>query len=191
VHLEAWYAQSHPDEDFAETFAVWLTPGSDWRRRYLGWPALRKLEYVADLAEEIGHKRPPVRSRARPDELATQRKTLREHYQQKRSHYGVDQDDYYERELRRLFSDEPEYASNPAAAPFLSRIRRQVRQRVRRWTHEYLYTIDQVLSDMIARCRELGLRLTIPERETELEFSILLTSQTMNYLHSGRHRLPL
>jgi len=191
VHLEAWYAQSHPDEDFAETFAVWLTPGSEWRKRYLGWPALRKLEYVDDLAREIGGQKPPVRTRARPDALSTLSKTLREHYQQKRVHYGVDQDDFYERELRRLFSDEPEYAKNPAAGAFLSRLRRQVRQRVRRWTHEYLYTIDQVLSDMIARCRELNLRLTIPERETELEFTTLLTSQTMNYLHSGRHRLPL
>ena len=26
MHLDPWYAQSHPDEDFAETFAVWLTP---------------------------------------------------------------------------------------------------------------------------------------------------------------------
>ena len=26
IHLDAWYAQSHPDEDFAETFAVWLHP---------------------------------------------------------------------------------------------------------------------------------------------------------------------
>src|SRR6266446_2448779 len=44
-HLRLWYAQSHPDEDFAETFAVWLTPRSNWRKRYEGWPALKKLEY--------------------------------------------------------------------------------------------------------------------------------------------------
>src|SRR5262245_28134864 len=42
-HLEAWYAQSHPDEDFAETFAVWLTPDAEWPKRYAGWPALKKL----------------------------------------------------------------------------------------------------------------------------------------------------
>ena len=42
VHLDDWYAQSHPDEDFAETFAVWLTPGLDWRKRYAGWKALAK-----------------------------------------------------------------------------------------------------------------------------------------------------
>ncbi len=49
LHLDAWYAQSHPDEDFAETFAVWLTPNSEWRQRYAGWPALRKLEYMDQL----------------------------------------------------------------------------------------------------------------------------------------------
>src|SRR4051794_14876016 len=48
-HLPLWYAQSHPDEDFAETFAVWLTPRSNWRSRYATWPALEKLKYVDQL----------------------------------------------------------------------------------------------------------------------------------------------
>ena len=59
-HLRLWYAQSHPDEDFAETFAVWLRPRSNWRTRYAGWPALKKLEYVDELMGEIAGKRPPV-----------------------------------------------------------------------------------------------------------------------------------
>jgi hypothetical protein len=45
LHLDSWYAQSHPDEDFAETFAVWLTPNSEWRQRYAGWRALGKLAF--------------------------------------------------------------------------------------------------------------------------------------------------
>ena len=45
-HILGWYAQKHPDEDFAETFAVWLTPGSIGDAEYAGWPALAKLEYV-------------------------------------------------------------------------------------------------------------------------------------------------
>ncbi len=59
MHLEDWYAQSHPDEDFAETFAVWLTPGLDWRKRYVGWRALQKLEYVDELMRSLAG-RPPV-----------------------------------------------------------------------------------------------------------------------------------
>ena len=53
LHLDAWYAQSHPDEDFAETFAVWLTPSSEWRGRYAGWPALKKLEYMDALMQSV------------------------------------------------------------------------------------------------------------------------------------------
>src|SRR3977135_2725874 len=49
LHLDSWYAQSHPDEDFAETFAVWLTPNSEWRQRYAGWPAAKKLHYMDRL----------------------------------------------------------------------------------------------------------------------------------------------
>src|SRR5246500_3585343 len=59
MHLEDWYAQSHPDEDFAETFAVWLTPGLDWRKDYASWPALRKLEYIDELMRSLASK-PPV-----------------------------------------------------------------------------------------------------------------------------------
>jgi hypothetical protein len=73
----------------------------------------------------------------------------------------------------------------------MSRFRKEARRRVGRWTGTYQYTIDQVIGDMIARSRELRLRVARPEEETRLEFIILLTVQTMNYLGSGRHRVAL
>ena len=63
LHLGHWYAQSHPTEDFAETFAVWLAPNSTWRTDYESWHALRKLRYVDELMEEIRGEPPPVRNR--------------------------------------------------------------------------------------------------------------------------------
>ena len=78
-----------------------------------------------------------------------------------------------------------------AAAGFLKRIRTEVRRKVANWTGEYQYTIDQVLEDMIARCRELHLRLSVPEDQAKMNFTVYLTGQTMNYLHSGRHRVAL
>src|SRR6267378_3905250 len=65
-HIAGWYAQKHPDEDFAETFAVWLTPRSAWKKRYAGWPALKKLEYVDRMARELVN-RDPLRRRGYPD----------------------------------------------------------------------------------------------------------------------------
>jgi hypothetical protein len=65
-HIAGWYAQKHPDEDFAETFAVWLAPSSHWRRRYAGWSALRKLEYVEDIVKQVGDL-PPLRPAGETD----------------------------------------------------------------------------------------------------------------------------
>ena len=63
-HLRLWYGQSHPDEDFAETFAVWMGPRANWRKRYEGWPALEKLEYVDALMAEIGMAKPELTGRS-------------------------------------------------------------------------------------------------------------------------------
>jgi hypothetical protein len=191
INLDSWYAQSHPDEDFAETFAVWLTPGSRWEERYADWPALRKLEYVEELMEEIRDRPPLVATRRTPFALSSLRRRLRVHYKRKRRHYRVDEGSFYDRDLRRLFSAAPEHAAGLPAARFLTRIRGEVRRRVRRWTGQRQYLIDQVLEDMVERCRELGLRLAASEEEARLEFTTLLTARIMSHLHLGRHRLPL
>jgi hypothetical protein len=191
LHLDAWYAQSHPDEDFAETFAVWLTPNSEWRQRYAGWPALKKLEYMDALMGSIRGRSARVVNTGEVDPLGRLRKTLRQHYRNKRRYYGVDHPNFYDRDLRRLFSESSEFASNITAAQFIARIRRPTRRLVSGWTGIYQYTIDQVLEEMIARCRELKLRLAVPDDQARQEFTVLLTVQVMNYLHSGGHRVFL
>ena len=190
-HLDHWYAQSHPDEDFAETFAVWLDPASLWASRYVGWPALRKLEYMNRLMRSLAGVRPLVRTHRQVEPLARLRMTLREHYRRKREHYGLDHPDFYETDLRNLFSDAPEYAKNMSAARFVGRIRKEVRSTVASWTDTYQYTIDQLLEKVVERCRQLNLRLTDSEEATKNDFMVFLTVQTMNYLHSGRHRVAL
>ena len=191
LHLDAWYAQSHPDEDFAETFAVWLTPNSEWANRYKGWKALQKLEYMDALMRSLAGQAPRVDNQAEIEPLRDAKKTLRQHYRNKRRHYGVDHPNFYDRDLRRIFSDAPDHASNITAAQFIGRIRRPVRRVVASWTGIYQYTIDQVLEDMVARCRELKLRVRSSEEQARHEFTVLLTVQVMNYLHSGGHRLFL
>src|ERR1035441_1198157 len=106
-HLGEWYAQSHPTEDFAETFAVWLAPRSGWQRRHASWPALRKLRFVQQFAGELGAHRPPVRCRARIEPLDVNQRTLAQHYRSRlareRSRRGLLAD----RLLKRVFSNEP------------------------------------------------------------------------------------
>ena len=59
-HLEGWYAQNHPDEDFAEAFAIIITPGFDWKSAYKGTKAYKKLAYVYELIKQYKDK--PVKA---------------------------------------------------------------------------------------------------------------------------------
>jgi len=152
---------------------------------------LAKLEYVDALMTELRGATPRVVDPTEVDPLPRIRRTLRHHYRLKRRHYGVDYPTFYDRDLRRLFSDAPEFATNMTAAQFITKNRKPVRRLVASWTGIYQYTVDRVLEDMIARCRDLKLRLAVPEDRARHEFTVLLTVQAMHYLHSGRHRVAL
>ena len=193
VHLDAWYAQAHPAEDFAETFAVWLTPRSRWRSRYRGWPALKKLEYVDQLMAELAgdDSPPPVRSRRFIEPISQDRHTLGDYYRRKQAMYADEFPDFVDDDLQQIFSAEPRYAHRPTAASFLRRIRPELREAVARWTGSHAYSIDQVLRDMIDRCRELKLRLALPEARARREATLMVTVQTMKYLHQGHRPLAM
>lgn len=190
-HLRLYYAQAHPDEDFAETFAVWLGPRATWQRRYEGWRALEKLEYVDQLMNEIGGQRPLHHSRTRIEPVSEISTTLREHYDNKRAHYSVDFPTTYDRELRKVFSDEPRHAARELASAFIQRHRTEIRRTVARWTGEYEFTLDQLLRDMIGRCRVLKLRVVGPQRQVLLDFAGMLAVRTVHFLYSRRVSIAL
>jgi putative zinc-binding metallo-peptidase len=191
LHLDAWYAQAHPAEDFAETFAVWLTPGSRWRQQYQGWPALEKLEYINRLMAQIAGMTPKNRQRSKVDPLSEIQLTLREHYQRKCQHYAFEWPAFYDRDLRRIFSQTPRHEARPSAAGFLRNVGRELCQVVAEGTGVHQYTINQLLQDMIERCRKLKLRVAIPESQAKRKATIMLTVQTMNVIHSGYYRIAV
>ncbi|HST51442.1 MAG TPA: putative zinc-binding metallopeptidase [Pyrinomonadaceae bacterium] len=192
LHLGAWYAQAHPAEDFAETFAVWLaTARGRWLRRYEGWGALAKLEYVDRLMQSVLGKSPGNRRRDEIEPLSRIRMTLREYYEQKRARYSFNWPATYDRDLRRIFSDERRFKSKPTAASFLRRAGRDIVQTVAAGTGVHQYTLSHLLSNMIDRCKLLRLRLTGAERQARQQALVMLTVQTMNVVHTGYHRIPL
>jgi hypothetical protein len=196
-HLRQYYAQAHPHEDFAETFAVWLAPRSQWRRRYAGWPALKKLEYLDELMRELRGSTPPVRTRRRVEPLSEIRQTLREHYAAKQAHQASDRPTISDRDLQRLFAAEPGRgtrakggAGEPAQA-FLKRHRAELRRMVAKFTGESQYTLEQVLGDVIERCRALELRATGSGRRLRVDFALLLTARTVHFHYSRRNWVAL
>lgn len=187
-HLRLWYAQSHPDEDFAETFAVWLTPRSDWRKRYAEWPALRKLDYVDELMAEIAAATPALKGRLQVDPVTRLKGTLGEHYEKKQALYAADPPAIYDRDLRRIFSDDPRHRQATSAAAFLRRNRAKISEIVAKWTPDYRPALDAVFDDMTARCRELALRAVGPQRQLMVDFALLLMARTIDSLYSPSRR---
>lgn len=174
-HLDGWYAQSHPVEDFAETFAVWLDPRSRWRSRYRAWPALKKLQYVDELMEDLADERPVVTTRTTEDRLATNRSTLREHYAAKQRRYQPHLPSPYDESLRRVFSDAEDHRHGEAASSFLDRWRRVLSQRVSVATGYDRYLVENVVNELVLRCRALNLRVLEPEHAVVDTAALLAT----------------
>jgi hypothetical protein len=187
-HLRLWYAQSHPDEDFAETFAVWMGPKHKWRKRYAGWAALKKLEYVDELMAEIGDAKPGLATRAFVDPISTLKFTLGEYYEQKQARYVTRPPTVHDRDLKRIFSDQARHRHAKKASTFLRENGPEIRRMVAKWTGQYQLTLDALLAEMIARCRALKLRAPGSERRMMVDFTVLLTAKTVQSLYSPSRR---
>jgi hypothetical protein len=164
-HLGAWYAQAHPTEDFAETFAVWLKPRSAWRREYLGWPAFAKLEFIDQLAREIGDAKPKVTDRSRIEDIAGETSTLREHYERKLERYRSPRRSGADELLLKVFTSAPRRRSAPKAASVLREMRNQLRRDIVRSGAYSDYLVHQVLRLMVLRSESLNLHLRGSRRE--------------------------
>src|SRR3984893_9964670 len=156
-HLGAWYAQPHPTEDFAETFAVWLKPNSPWRREYEGWPAYSKLQFIDELAQDIGRRKPQIADRSTIEDVTQETGTLREHYEQKLARYRLPRRSGADELLLKVFTTAPRTRATPKAASVLREMRAPLRQQIQRSGAFSEYLLHQVLRLMIERCENLGL----------------------------------
>jgi hypothetical protein len=190
-HLGAWYAQAHPTEDFAETFAVWLKPRSAWRREYLGWPAFAKLEFIDQLAREIGETRPKVTDRSRIEDIAGETSTLREHYERKLARYRLPRRSGADELLLKVFTTAPRRQSAPKAASVLREMRNQLRHDIVRSGAFSEYLVHQVLRLMISRSESLNLYLRGPRRELKAHLLWVIARLAESYEERQLPRVAL
>lgn len=164
-HLGEWYAQAHPTEDFAETFAVWLTPKSAWRKNYADWPALHKLKAVDELIASVRDARAPVRNRTRVEPLDQDTRTLAEHYRRKLAHNRLIRRGLADELLKRAFTREPTRRQSVKAATLLRAQARVLTAGVAR-THKIdPYSVGQVLRMLIERTERLELYVRGNQRD--------------------------
>ena len=180
------YAQKHPDEDFAETFAVWLTPRSGWRRRYENWPAMKKLLYVDRLMRRLRLKQPMRTSGPLVEPVAELTMSLAEHYGQRTERFRAHAQGFVDDKLRIVF---PELRSNTPSMPaqvFLRRRRHILTRRIACWSEMETDEIEMVLVKLEDRARALGLRAK-DEKETErlIDIASLVTAMVVQFNNTG------
>lgn len=184
-----FYAQAHPDEDFAETFAVWLTPRSNWRNSYKKWPSIRKLEYVNRIMFSLRNKKPHVAAGPLDSPYHSKTYTLIEYYGEDIDHFKDKALGIYDEDLRKIFAAGSN--GNKRAIPAKDLIRRNRRfliETISRWTGAREKVVNPVIGRFFQRCRELGLFLPPDDESYSLaSLAALGTTVVMNYLHTGRY----
>jgi hypothetical protein len=189
-HLAGWYAQKHPDEDFAETFAVWLTPRSAWRKRYRGWGAMAKLQYMNRIARELGNV-DPVRRRGRTDITVDEMEaTVAEFYQRTNDDIPL-ADLALDTDLRDIFDASKRRKTAKPAQEFLHAQRKVVVDKVAYWTGAQRPLIKKLIEVIEKRIDELGLFAdTARESEHLIQITVYVTALAMNYMARGKFVHP-
>ncbi len=191
-HIAGWYAQKHPDEDFAETFAVWLTPRSAWRKRYRGWGAMAKLRYVDRMARRFRDTE-PMRPQGRTDITVEEMETtVEDHYKQALEQQSQSVDLALDSDLQDIFpaSKRKTKGARPAV-DLLREGRKSLVDKVTYWTGVQRPLVKRLVESIETRVGELGLRATVTgEKEHLTEVATYTTALAMNYLARGKFVQP-
>jgi hypothetical protein len=184
-----YYAQAHPDEDFAETFAVWLTPRSNWRNNYKKWPSIKKLEYVDRLMTRLRSRKPRVIAGPLDSPFYLKTYTLIEYYGEALDQFKDKALGIYDQDLRRIFaSGSNGHRRTVPAKDFIRKNRRFLTQMISRWTGAREGVVAPVIWRFFLRSRDLRLCLSSDEEPNSLaSLAALGTTVVMNYLHTGRY----
>ena len=193
-HLPGWYAQKHPDEDWAETFAVWLTPSGDWRTNYASWPnALAKLEYC-DRAMQVLRQQDPLVTAAELDEDVSELgSSLEEYYSAAADLDGEPLPPGLDGALQAIFEDfgDPAHASTASrrpAAALLLELERELAANVYRWSGHFPEATRKLIRHLAKRARELKqVYPTDQEPAVIVAVTTLVTTLAMNHVIRGSY----
>jgi hypothetical protein len=185
-HIEGWYAQKHPDEDWAETFAVWLTPRSRWRERYRGWPAMRKLRYVDRMARTLGDTEPMVRLASADITVEEMDMTVEEFFRANQPEMGAvdvalenDLPDFFARKGRRTRGIRP-------AWEMVRQHRGDLVNKIEYWTGVRRPVVRALVDSIEGAAERLQLYVeTKTEPAALVELTTYATTLSMNYLTRG------
>jgi hypothetical protein len=184
--MAGWYAQKHPDEDFAETFAVWLTPRSAWRTKYRGWGALAKLRYMDRIARQLSNA-DPVRKRGETDITVEEMETTVGEFYRRTEEQIPLVDLALDADLAAIFNASKKRKNTKPAHAFLWEHRKRITDDIAYWTGVQRPLIKRLLEVIGKRTEDLGLRVDGEGKGYYLSnITSYTTALAMTYMARGR-----
>ncbi len=190
-----YYAQKHPDDDFAETFMVWLKPRQNWRKQYKSRPgALRKLEYVDQVVKAYRRKPPLVESDPAMvyEPIESLSMTVARFLKARPTRYRRLATGYVDPDLKALFLKRPPYVrGRPArthhhAHAFLRAYRRILIPRIAAWSKVDESVVAALIDKLITRARALDLWMRHDDSERKIvEVAAYLSTRCAHFAREG------
>lgn len=193
-HLPGWYAQKHPDEDWAETFAVWMTPGLDWQAEYSDWPeALAKLRYCDREMASLKDREPVILGVDLDEDVSEIAFTAEQFYSGLATEDGA-LPPGLDGALRAIFEDVGFHedfttdAPRQPASALIRKVQNELLASVYRWTGHFPERTHRLLRHLIKRADELK-QVYPSDRECQVAVALtaLITALAMNHVHHGTY----
>ena len=189
-HILGWYAQKHPDEDFAETFAVWMTPGMDWRTDYAGWPALEKLEWVDRVMHDVRAQHPVVPDLSDDDvPVEAMHWTVAEHYEGD-ERLALGDARQFDEDLRRIFAPAAIAPAGERADDYVARHEGELVSRVAYWGGVGPAAVRSLIQALRERASMLDLRVAGLEATTLIELTAFGTAVILHWRYARAYDAP-
>jgi len=189
VNVPDNYAQAHPVEDFAETFAVWLNPASRWRQRYAGRPALKKLRYVDRLMKDVKARPLPRRKPVVGPEARALQSTLLSYYERKLRLFPLGDPAATARALKQIFRSSRAADPVDPASGFIRTHKRPLIDAIVGFSGERRNQVARVVASLAQLCTTHRLVLREPEERTLVTFSTFATTLIVNRLRTHSYRV--
>ena len=184
-HIRENYAQAHPDEDWAETFAVWLNPNSNWKKKYKDWKAIDKLNYLDSVMNTLKGRRAPIANKDTIDDISTIGITLRTYLNRKLKSKTKYNSPLFGRNISGIFRA----GTGRNAHTYLTKHEKELCITVAKSTDQYHYIVKDVLKELKTECKNKNLMLKMTNSQTRDALVHLLNKSTLNYLKQGKNKV--
>jgi len=196
LHLDDHYAQAHPDEDWAETFAVWLTPNSDWKKKYKLWPAIEKLELLDQLMNNLKGVQ-PKNTKGSKDYITSQclssdTRTLQEYYQEKKEELKLNKKNFFHGKMNEVFTrSSSQNLVQEDAFEFIKTYKKALGKNITKRKKIYPHIIKKMITDMSKECKSNKYHLKYSQEQTKQILENTIAKSSVKFIREGRHRIVM